>query len=177
MITDIAGISGFGAPQLAACLVLIQRGLEELHSARNTKRLLAQGATELGRDYYPVVAVVHLAWIAALFLIIPGHAPIIWPLLWIYLFLQVLRYWVIGTLGRYWTHRIISLEEAPIVTGGPYKILRHPNYLVTMIETPLLPLCFGAVALAVVMSAVWAVVLYYKIVLEDRALSGRRSAD
>jgi methyltransferase len=163
-----------GWPQIAALLVLAQRGLEELHSARNTRRLLSQGAREEGRDYYPVVAVTHLSWIASLFLLIPPDAPVSWPLLALYLLLQVARYWIIGTLGPYWTHRIITLEGAPIVRGGPYAWVRHPNYLVTIAETLLLPLVFGALALGAVMAAVWSAVLYYKIALEDAALKSRR---
>ena len=70
----------FGAAQIAALLILLQRGLEEIYSARNTRALLAAGGREAGRDYYPVVAITHLAWIAALFLLIPADAPILWPL-------------------------------------------------------------------------------------------------
>ena len=65
----------FGPPQLAALLILVQRGLEELHSQRNTRRLLQQGAQEVGRDYYPVVAATHLAWIASLAFLVPPSAP------------------------------------------------------------------------------------------------------
>jgi methyltransferase len=165
---------GFGYPQLAALLILLQRGLEELYSARNTKRLIAEGAQEVGRDYYPVVAITHLAWIAAIFMLIPATATIIWPLLVLYLLLQVVRYWVIATLGRYWTHRIITLEDAPVVRRGPYRWLRHPNYMVTIAETFLLPLVFGDVAVAVIFGCIWSAVLYYKIFLEDGALSERR---
>ncbi len=64
----------FGYPQIAAILILVQRGLEEIYSARNTKRLIAEGAQEVGRDYYPVVAITHLAWIAAIFMLIPVTA-------------------------------------------------------------------------------------------------------
>jgi methyltransferase len=165
---------GLGYPQIAALLILLQRGLEELYSARNTKRLIAEGAQEVGRDYYPVVAITHLAWIAAIFMLIPATAPIIWPLLVLYLLLQVVRYWVIATLGRYWTHRIITLEDAPVVRRGPYRWLRHPNYMVTIAETFLLPLVFGYVAVAVIFGCIWSAVLYYKILLEDGALSERR---
>jgi methyltransferase len=163
-----------GAPQIAALIILVQRGLEEIYSARNTRLLLAEGGEEVGREYYPVVAITHLGWIAALFLLIPANAPILWPLLAAYLALQVVRYWVIAMLGRYWTHRIITLEGAPIVRGGPYKYLRHPNYAVTMVETFLLPLVFADAGVAVVFGAVWSAVLYYKIILEDGALSLRR---
>jgi methyltransferase len=112
-----------GAPQIAALLVLAQRGLEELYSARNTKALLAQGASEAGRAFYPVVAATHLAWIASLFFLISPDAPIIWPLVAYYLALQVVRYWVIASLGRFWTHRIITVPGAPVTRRGPYRYL------------------------------------------------------
>src|SRR5262245_9801572 len=122
---------GLGAPQIAALLLLLQRGLEELHSQRNTRRLLQQGAHEVGRDYYPVVAATHLAWIASLAFLVPTGAPVYLLPLAAFLILQPVRYWIIGTLGRYWTHRIITLPGAPIVRGGPYRVVRHPNYAVT----------------------------------------------
>jgi methyltransferase len=165
-----------GAPQIAAILLLAQRGLEELYSARNTKALLAQGGHEVGSDYYPVVAATHLAWIAALALLIPPNAPIIWPLIAYYLALQVVRYWVIGSLGRFWTHRVITLPGAPAVVRGPYRTVRHPNYAVTIIETFVFPLAFGALALATIFTALWGVVLAYKIGIEDEALRPRRTA-
>ncbi len=164
----------FGPAQIAALLILLQRGLEELYSARNTARLIAEGGREAGRDYYPVVAITHLAWIAAIFLLISPTANVIWPLAGLYLLLQGVRYWVIGTLGRYWTHRIITLEAAPVVRAGPYRYLRHPNYVITIVETFLLPLVFGEAAIAVIFGCVWSAVLYYKIILEDRALAERR---
>lgn len=171
MLSDAIGL-----PQLAAFLVLLQRGAEELHSARNTRALLAEGATEAGASYYPVVATTHLAWIASLFFLIPPTAKASMVLAFAYLALQGVRYWVIGTLGRYWTHRIITLKEAPIVRRGPYKLLRHPNYAVTIAETFLLPAVFGAWALGAIMTAVWSAVLAYKIRLEDEALAARRQA-
>jgi methyltransferase len=85
------------------------------------------------------------------------------------------RYWIIFTLGCWWTHRIITLDGAPIVERGPYRFLRHPNYAVTYAETFLLPLAFGAPALAVIMTAIWVAVIRYKILLEDRANAARRT--
>ena len=165
-----------GMPQIAAILLLIQRGCEEYYSARNTEALLAVGAHEIGADYYPVVAATHLAWIASLFFLVSPEAPVIWPLIVYYLALQLARYWVITSLGRYWTHRIITLETAPVVTTGPYRFVSHPNYAITIIETFVLPLAFGAVALAVIMTALWWTMLTYKIKLENHALNARRGA-
>jgi methyltransferase len=164
-----------GYPQIAALLILLQRGLEELHSQRNTRRLLQRGALEAGRDYYPVVATAHVAWVTSLALLIPSNAPVhLGPLL-AFLALQALRYWIIGTLGPYWTHRIITLPDAPRVATGPYRLLRHPNYAVTLAETLLLPLAFGQLALGLIFAAIWGAVLFYKVQLEDRALTTRRA--
>jgi len=65
-----------GVPQIVALLVLSQRGLEELYSAKNTKALLAEGGREAGSVFYPVVAATHLAWTASLFFLIPSDAII-----------------------------------------------------------------------------------------------------
>ena len=94
--------------------------------------MLAEGGREEGGAYYPVVAAAHLAWIASLFFLISPDATIIWPLIAYYFMLQIVRYWVIGSLGRYWTHRIITLPSAPIVARGPYgylpiQITRSPS--------------------------------------------------
>ena len=162
-----------GVPQIAAALVLMQRGHEELHSARNTNRLTAEGAHEVGHAYYRVVAATHLAWIASIFFLISPHAIVFWPLLVYYVVLQVVRYWIILSLGRYWTHGIISVPNAPIVIRGPYRYLRHPNYALTIVETFVLPLAFGALALATIMTVLWWTVLGYKIGLEDESLAER----
>ena len=162
-----------GLPQIAALLILVQRGAEEIHSARNTRALLARGAREEGANYYPVVAVAHMSWIASLFFLIPPDAHVFWPLIGLYVVLQAARYWVIATLGPYWTHRIITIDEAPVVSSGAYRFLKHPNYAITVAETLLLPVAFSAVALGLIMTAIWVAVLNYKIRLEDAALTRR----
>jgi methyltransferase len=166
-----------GPAQIAALVVLAQRGLEQLHSNRNTRRLLQKGAREAGGDFLPVVIVSHLAWIASIFLLIPRDAVVLWPVLVAFLLLQLARYWIIATLGRFWTHGVLTLDGSPAVTTGPYRFLRHPNYVVNVLETLLLPAAFGAVALGFVMAAICAAVMRYKAGLEDLALAGRRSAD
>jgi methyltransferase len=85
-------------------------------------------------------------------------------------------YWVIGTLGPYWTHRIISIDQEPIISTGPYRYLKHPNYAIAVAETMVLPLAFSAVALAFIMTAIWAAVLDHKIRLENAALQARSEA-
>jgi methyltransferase len=93
-----------------------------------------------------------------------------------YLVLQIVRYWVISSLGRFWTRSIITLPSAPTVVRAPYRYLPHPNYAVTIVETFLSPLAFGAFALAAIMTALWWTVLNTKMRLEDTALKQRRNA-
>lgn len=164
-----------GPAQVAALLVLAQRGLEELYSRKNTRELLSRGGHEVGAAYYPVVAVTHLAWIASIFFLISGDAAVIWPIAAVYGFIQILRYWVIYTLGPFWTHRIITLPGSRPISHGVYGVVRHPNYIITRIETLLLPCAMGAWTLGIIFLAVWWVVLDYKEFLEDGALRGRQS--
>src|SRR5262249_24074026 len=96
------------------------------------------------------------------------------PLLAAFAILQGLRLWVLLSLGRYWTTRIITVPGAPLVRRGPYRFLRHPNYLVVAAEIAMLPLAFGAWVVAVVFSALNAALLAWRIALEDQALAPRR---
>jgi methyltransferase len=88
--------------------------------------------------------------------------------------LQAGRVWVIATLGPYWTTRIITLDGAPLVRSGPYRFVRHPNYLIVTGEIALLPLVFGEVLVCLVFSVLNAALLFWRIRQEDAALSLRR---
>ena len=88
--------------------------------------------------------------------------------------MQGLRLWVLTTLGPYWTTRIISLPGAPLVTGGPYRFVRHPNYLVVAGEIAVLPLVFGETMVAVVFSLANAGLLAWRIRQEETGLVARR---
>lgn len=155
-------------------LVVLQRLAELILAQRNTRRLTAKGAVEVGRGHYPLIVALHAAWIAVLALTVPADAPASWPLLGLFLVLQAARIWVIASLGPYWTTRIITLTAAPLVRRGPYRWLRHPNYLVVVLEIAVLPLAFGAVWIALVFSLLNAVLLWHRIRVEAEALAGRR---
>jgi len=88
--------------------------------------------------------------------------------------LQLLRFWVVRSLGIFWTTRIISLPGTPLVTSGPYRYLRHPNYLAVAGEILLLPLAFGEWAVAIIFSIANGAMLAWRIRAEDNALSARR---
>jgi methyltransferase len=152
-------------------LVLLQRATELALATFNTHRLLALGAAEIDARGYPWFVALHGAWLASLLLLVPADAEPSWPLLVLYGVLQLGRIWVIASLGRRWTTRIIVLPGAPLVRSGPYRWLRHPNYAIVTAEIALLPLAFGAIAIAAVFSAANLVLLARRIRIEDAALA------
>lgn len=154
--------------------VAAQRLWELWLADRNTKRLLAEGAVEVGAAHYPLFILLHASWLAAIAIVTPWTmVPNLWWL-GLYAALQLGRLWVISTLGRFWTTRIITLPAAPLVRRGPYRFLRHPNYLVASLEIAVLPLAFGQVWIALVWSVANALLVGWRIRIEDRALRERR---
>lgn len=157
-------------------LVALQRLAELLYARRNTARLLARGGIEVGHGHYPLLVLLHAGWLAALFVLVPQEAPVAWPLLALFGLLQVGRLWILLTLGRFWTTRIITLPEAPLVRGGPYRFCRHPNYALVAAEIAVLPLAFGAWKIALAFSLLNAALLRHRIRIEEAALAPRRAA-
>lgn len=165
----------FGWPQIIVLLVAAQRIAELLWARRNTRRLLAAGGREAGAGHYPLFVALHSAWLAALFLVVPAKAPIDPWLLAMFVALQAARLWIVATLGRYWTTRIITVPGQMLITYGPYRFSRHPNYLVVVGEIAILPLAFGAWIIAVVFSIANAALLWRRIAIEEQALAERRA--
>ena len=151
-------------------LVTVQRLGELVLANHNTRRLLARGAVETGAGHYPIIVVLHAAWLAGLWLL-AWDGPTNLPLLAIFIALQLARVWVIATLGDRWTTRIITLPGADLVRRGPYRFVSHPNYVVVAAEIAILPLTFGLVGFAVLFSILNAVVLWIRIRSEGRALA------
>ncbi len=155
--------------------VIVERLLELVIARRNTQRLLARGAHEVGASHYPFMVALHVSWLAAIILWVVLAAPAVRiPFLVLYLFLQGLRIWVMASLGPYWTTRIITLADAPLVARGPYRFLRHPNYVVVVLEIMTLPLVFGAWHIALIFSLANAGMLWVRIRAENQAVSLRR---
>jgi methyltransferase len=159
---------------IVVALVALERLIELIYSARNTRALLARGAVEIGRAHYPLIVLLHAAWLVSLVVFLPKPAPLHWGWLAVFFALQVLRFWVLVTLGPYWTTRILTLPGAPLVRKGPYRFLRHPNYAVVVGEIVSLPLAFGEVAVAVAFSLLNAAILAWRISVEEGALASRR---
>ncbi|HWD27521.1 MAG TPA: isoprenylcysteine carboxylmethyltransferase family protein [Rhizomicrobium sp.] len=156
-------------------LVAVQRLVEVAYAERNTRALIARGAVEIGRAHYPLIVILHAAWLIAIVLFLPPDAIIHWWALGLFIALQLARVWVIATLGPYWTTRIITLSDAPLVRKGPYRFVRHPNYLVVAGEIAVLPLAFGEVNVAIVFTLLNAAMLAWRIRQEETALTARRA--
>ena len=154
-------------------LVAAQRLVELVLAASNTRRLLARGAREVGRAHYPLFVLLHASWLLAIAVTTPLERQPYWPLIGVFIVLQLLRVWVVATLGPYWTTRIISVEGAPIVRGGPFRFVRHPNYCVVVAEIAVLPLAFGDWPVALIWTVLNALLLRHRIRVEMGALSER----
>ena len=150
-------------------LVTLQRIGELWLSNRNTRRLLARGAREVGASHYPLIVAVHALWLLTLWWLAPAR-PVDGFWLALYVLLQLARVWVIASLGERWTTRIIVLSDAPLVNRGPYRFVSHPNYVVVVGEIAVLPLTFGLWSVAVLFSLLNAAVLTIRIREENRAL-------
>jgi methyltransferase len=150
-------------------LVTLERLFELWLANRNTKRLLAQGAREHAAGHYPLIVALHVLWLASLWWLARSR-PVDGFWLGIFILIEIGRIWVLATLGRRWTTRIIVAPAAPLVRRGPYRWLNHPNYAVVVAEIALLPLVFGLWRVALVFSALNAVLLWVRIREENRAL-------
>ena len=136
---------------LLLAAVTVERVGELWLARRNTAALLAKGAYEAAPGHYPLIIVLHTTWLIGLWVLV-WNASLNLGWVAVYLVLQVSRIWVVATLGERWTTRIIVLPGAPLVTGGPYRFVSHPNYLIVIGEIAVLPLCFGLAWYALVFS-------------------------
>jgi methyltransferase len=137
---------------LILALVTLQRLGELVLSRYNTVRRLARGAIEVAPVHYPLVVAIFATWLIALWVWGCGQDVDVIALS-IFILLPGLRVWVLVTLGRRWTTRIIVLPEAPMVTSGLYRYLSHPNYAIVAAEIAILPLALHLRLLALIFTS------------------------
>lgn len=157
--------------------VIVGQRLGELClAAANHHWLLTRGAREYGADHYYLFIILHAGWLAAMLAegLWRGASPGgLWPV-WFTLFLaaQLLRYWCIISLGRYWNTRVLVIPGTARIQRGPYRYLCHPNYMAVALELFALPMIFGAWVTALVASLVNAwLLIAVRIPVEDKALA------
>ena len=158
-------------------LVALQRLAELAISQRNTRKLLAEGGYEVGRGHYIWFVLLHATWLLSMLGFIDPDATLSFAWLSFFLLLQAARVWVMRSLGRYWTTRVITVPDAPLVRRGPYRLMRHPNYAIVVGEIAALPLGFGAWKIALVFSLLNAGLLFHRIRTENLALDLRRHSE
>ncbi len=155
---------------LLLVFVTLQRLAELAWNRSNEAGLREAGAVEAGAAHYPVMVVLHGAWLVALW-VYGLDRRLVWPWVALYLLLQVGRAWVLATLGRRWTTRVFVVPGETLVRRGPYRFVNHPNYVVVALEIFALPLAFGLWALALVFGIANLALLTWRIRVESQALS------
>ena len=161
---------------LLVLAVAAERVAELVVARRNAAWTLARFGVEHGRGHYPVMVVLHTGLLACCLLEpVLAHRPFLpalgWPMLTLVLLAQALRWWCITTLGRYWNTRVIVVPGTRLIDAGPYRFLRHPNYVAVVVEIAALPLVHSAWLTAAVFTAANAVLLTVRIRCENAALT------
>ncbi|MEW1839238.1 isoprenylcysteine carboxylmethyltransferase family protein [Nonomuraea angiospora] len=157
-------------------LVVLERLAELAVARRNLAWARSRGGVEYGRRHYPWIVVAHVALLGAapaeVWLLGRPFVPALgWPMLAVVVLAQGLRWWCIGTLGRQWNTRVVVVPGMPLVDRGPYRWLRHPNYVAVVAEGLALPLVHSAWLTALAFAAANAVLLTVRVRVEDAALS------
>lgn len=160
---------------LLVAAVAIERLVELRVSLRHARWALARGGVETGRGHYPWMVALHTGLLGGclleVWLLDPGLRPWIgWLMLTLVAGSQALRWWCIRTLGPRWNTRVIVVPGLPLVTEGPYRWLRHPNYVAVVVEGLALPLVHGAWRTALVFAVLNAWVLAVRLATEEKAL-------
>lgn len=151
--------------------VTVQRLVELWWAKQNETRLLAAGGIEYGGSHLPLMQLLHAAWLLGLWGLAYDHA--VEPLfLALFILLQIGRFWVLATLGRRWTIRVIAVAGEKLVASGPYRFIRHPNYAIVIGEIAVVPLALGLPIYALLFSALNAIVLSIRIPQENAAHAG-----
>jgi methyltransferase len=159
----------FGAGAILLAYLTVQRLVELWWAKENATRLMASGGVEYGRSHLPLMILFHAAWLAGLWLLAYDH-PVEPFFLALFVVLQMARLWVLATLGRRWTIRVIVVPGERLVAQGPYRFFRHPNYAVVTGEIAVVPLALGLPAYALVFSILNAGMLAIRITAENAAL-------
>ncbi len=167
---------------LLVAATALERLAELVVSARNARWSLARGGIEHGRRHFGPMVALHtgllLACVAEVHLADRPFVPALgWTALVLVLASQGLRWWCIGTLGHRWNTRVVVVPGLPLVTRGPYRWLRHPNYVAVVVEGLALPLVHTAWITALAFTVLNAVLLLrFRIPSEERALADALAA-
>ena len=149
---------------------ILQR-LSELYIARrNEKWLLQQGAVQYGQNHYPFIIALHTLFIVSIITeyFLRGGPPISWVFLVIFLLVLAFKFWALFSLGKYWNTKIYRIPGVYPVKKGPYKFLKHPNYMEVVCEIAVIPLVFHLYYTAIIFTVLNAIMLTVRITVENK---------
>lgn len=156
------------------CFIILQRVIELWIAKRNERELKQNGAIEFGIEHYPWMVLLHTGFFTVLIIevvTLNRELSTLW-MLWVTLFAlaQIGRMWVIQTLGKHWNTKIIVLPNSEVVVRGPYKYVKHPNYVIVATEIIVISLLFNAIITGVIFSLLNAWMMSIRIPIEEQAL-------
>ncbi|MCD5322936.1 MULTISPECIES: isoprenylcysteine carboxyl methyltransferase family protein [Pontibacillus] len=155
--------------------IIAQRLIEVAVAKRNEKWMLRNGAVEVASDHYKWIVAVHVLFFVSVGLEAYGKDLVLsdWKgfLLGAFFVTQGLRIWCLTSLGRFWNTKIIILPGSQLVARGPYKWMKHPNYVVVGLEFIIIPLLFNAYMSAVLFPLLHLGLMKIRIPHEERALT------
>lgn len=164
----LAGVAG---------MVFVPMLVEAVRAARNERALFARGAVEPAGDVYRAMQVVYPGAFLAMLAegAMRGAAPVAGALaagVGIFAGAKIVKWWAIATLGSRWTFRVLVLPQTPRIVAGPYRFLRHPNYVGVAGELLGVLLMTGAIVSGTIAIVVFGALLAKRIAIEERALGG-----
>ncbi|WP_318183696.1 isoprenylcysteine carboxyl methyltransferase family protein [Metabacillus idriensis] len=155
-------------------IIILQRLTELFIAKRNEAYMKTMGGEEYGQKHYPIIVAVHILFLFSLMIEVivfnKEVSPLWLVILPIIAITQIIRYWAVFSLGSNWNTKIIIVPNLEVVSKGPYKFMRHPNYLVVAVEILFLPVLFQAYATAILFTVLNAAIMAIRIPAEEKAL-------
>jgi methyltransferase len=159
---------------IALAVIALQRVATLIYARVNTQRLLREGAVEVGAVQFPLIVLVQFAWLASMAAFIPAATQPVWWLLGVCALVEIAHVWIILTLGKHWTTRVVRIPGTPLVQSGAYGIFRHPNYMAVFAQIALLPIAFHAYVIGIVFALLYGALITWRIHVEDELLAPGR---
>lgn len=155
--------------------VILQRLFELYIAKRNEKWMLEKGAVEIGQAHYKWFILLHILFFVTLTVEVvlqslQHEIKVSWIFVWLFIILQIARGWCIGSLGKFWNTKIIVLHNVILIKKGPYRWLRHPNYIIVLIELFTIPFIFQAYFSSIIFPSLHILLLMIRIPAEEEAL-------
>ena len=154
---------------LFICFVISQRLIELIIAKKNEKWVRSRGALEYGQNHYPFIILLHTMFIISMVIEYFWRSGIFTSiLLWLFFVLEILKAWIISSLGKYWNTKILRVPRSLFVKKGPYKLFKHPNYFIVICEIIIIPMVFNLYLTAIIFTILNAIMLAVRIREEEK---------